>query len=514
MGMRTCLVGALVLTAACEGQTGILIEVSMSNALHERLDPDARDFDTLRIYVGHPTPEDAQFTSDDDAFLSIPATEETLVAGFRYLLEPDQAPAAVGPLMLAAAAGLDGDRPRFAIVGFAAAPTPTTFAAGEVRVIALALRPDAGAQSGADDECVRWSEAQIAPPDDRDCDGAIGVADCDDRDPSRNQLDVDRDGQTSCAGDCMEFSDGPLPWVDPAEVYLGSRFEADSATCTHVDYDCDGFCGDPSLDRDGNGTTGCGAVVPGEHTCAVTPADCDENRDGNNPAAINPGEACNAEDDGCDGFLPPPLPCFFRDDNRKCHTGTARCDELEGEYAGERENTLACEPGGGHSGPVTADGACAITPDPACLEDADPIACATQDLQVPRVDCTVTARSGPGGACRPDRRPLARPIGTSPQCQWFVVGGTRQAEWEIGFVEANAALDAAPTPTSSQCAPSLAVRASVPGPAPRTVLLLVSGGLANGVLQPVLVKLHAGDDEPCTGVLACTGSEAVVPPPL
>ena len=508
MGIRGLLACALVVVAAaCEGPTGIRVDVTMSSALQGALEESGEDFDTLRIYVGTTTDVGRLYLSND-AFHEIRSDRDALRPGFRYLLEPDGALQDIGPIMVAAAIGSEPEGGRFHIVGFAATPAPTRFATGEVRVLELSLRPDSDAESGADRECVRWGGGQIAPPDDRDCDGAIGDDDCDDLDPHRNQLDLDGDGITSCDGDCMELPDVELPWVDPADVHPGSTFETDGQVCVHIDYDCSGACGDPAADADGSGTSRCGAVMASGVVCAPTPADCDEQRPGHNPAG-NAGEACNGQDDNCDGFLPPPLPCVFLDpnDTTKCRIGTAVCDELEGEYAGERDGELKCKPGP-FGDLAVSDRGCMLATDEVCLESPDPVACSSERVVAPRLACTVNAR-GPGNECRPDRRVLAPPVPDVAECGWYVVGGTRQAEWEVGFVDANAPVDAVPEPTSTACTPSLAVRASVPEPATRSVLILFKGPLG-AHLEPVIVKLQPGG-EVCNGTLECSGPAMVSP---
>ena len=90
-------------------------------------------------------------------------------------------------------------------------------------------------------------------------------------------------------------------------------------------------------------------------------------------------------------------------------------------------------------------------------------------------------------------------------CQWLILGGPQQAEWEVGFVSANAPPDAVPQRTSDECTPHLAARSKVANPSSRTVLLLfrMPDNAAFGV-RPMVVKLTGENGgEPCLGTLAC-----------
>lgn len=83
------------------------------------------------------------------------------------------------------------------------------------------------------DDCDDADPALGAVADDADCDGDLATRDCDDADPALNTLDLDRDGSSSCAGDCDD---------DDWEVHP----DADEGLLAR-DLDCDGSQGDRSL---------------------------------------------------------------------------------------------------------------------------------------------------------------------------------------------------------------------------------------------------------------------------
>lgn len=500
----------LALTApACGGETGIVLEVSMSPALVTALDASGEDFDTLRIWVGHATEDPSFFAASGDAFFDTGRTRAGLTVPFRYLLEPTGELAAIGPMVFAAAVGDDPDDARlaFRVTGFAVADDPMGFGDDEMRVVTLALAPPDGVVGSIDDGCITWAAdtqepSRITPMDDLDCDGAVGTADCDDADPSQNNLDRDGDQISSCDGDCMDDPLFETPWLDPAHVFPGAPDpgETDPDACSHVDFDCDGNCGGLELDADASGSTACGVAAAEGGFCPVVPADCDESRAGQQPLAGAAPEACNARDDACDGFLPPKLPCLI-DDGTACRWGEVECDETEGEYRGEND-ALQCKAlADGFSDDPAPTSVCDATVPESCFESGDPIGCGFSELGTPRADCAVTSTS----QCSPDRTGLVFPGLPQQGCQWLILGGPQQAEWEVGFVAADAPPDAEPQRTIEECAPHLAARSRVANPSSRTVLLLVRSpdNAAFGV-RPMVVKLTAGGGgDPCVGVLAC-----------
>lgn len=511
MGKATSLVPAVALALAlpaCGTDTGIVLEISLSPELVAELDANQSDFELLRVWVGHATDDPAFFRASGDGFMEQPRNRAEMAEPFRYLLEPTGELAAIGALRFAAAVGDDPDDARlpFRVVGFDVSDAPMGFADGELRVVPLALMPPAGVLGTIDDACIVWGmdsgqPQRIAPDDDLDCDGAIGDADCDDLDPRRNHLDRDGDSFSSCDNDCMDDPNPLTPWLDPATVNPGAIDigENDPLACDHVDEDCDGNCQSPSFDPDGSGTTACGLITSDNGVCAVTPADCSEQAPGNQSLGPAP-EACNGRDDACDGFLPPKLPCLIHHPD-ECHWGEVACDELEGEYRGEPD-ILECKPlPAGFSDLAAPMALCGAGASSDCFESGDPIGCAFEGVVTPRATCHVTARD----ECRADRTPLVFP-GTVPpgSCEWLVVGGTGQAEWEIGFVPPGAPLDAVPAAFISDCRPELAVRPRTPLPVGRTVLLLLRSPASDTFgVRPLVVHLDTEVLGKCSGALNC-----------
>lgn len=513
MGSSSRSLVALVVALAATGcgrDTGIVVEISMSDQLKSALDASGDDFAELRIWVGHPTDDPGRFTASREAAFATERNRAGLAAPFRYLLEPSGALDAIGPMVFAAGVGDDPDDPRlpFRLAGFAVADEPMDFGDGEVRVVPLALLPPAGARGAIDDACIVWGTntaepSRITPSDDLDCDGAVGVDDCNDLDPGKNNLDRDGDSVSSCAGDCMDDPRPDVPWVDPAQVHPGAvdPQQNDLAVCDHVDEDCDGFCQNADLDREGSGSTLCGPVEASGGVCNVRPADCDENLAGNQVDESGAAEACNGRDDACDGFLPPKLPCLLKDAGQ-CFFGEVACDEVRGEYDGEPDG-LDCHalPDGFSTVPAPA-ALCDAVASSSCLESGDPVGCALPGGgPVLGVACQVSSRL----QCAPDRIALNVPGTELPEaCAWHVIGGTAQAEWEVGFVPADAAEDAVPMPTIDECAPDLAVRSKVANPKARSVvLLLIAPQNPAFNARPLVLSLDTMTAEVCSGALLC-----------
>lgn len=480
MGKTTCLVASACLMAACGSDTGIVLEISISSELDTALEQQGADFETLRIWVGHATDDPAYFAASTDAYYSASMTRDDFGEPFRYLLEPENDNlGAIGEMVFAAAVGDDPDDARlpFQLAGFAVADDPMDFHDGEIRVVALELLPPDGATGTIDDGCIVWNmdtqtPSRITPADDLDCDGAVGTADCDDLDPGRNNLDSDGDTFTSCAGDCMDDPDFRTPWLDPATVHPGAPDdEIAVSVCDHIDNDCDGQCQDDSVDRDSSGATMCGSPVAVHGVCDVLPADCDENFPGNQPSTSAIGEACNGRDDQCDGFLSPSIPCIIPDQPGKCYFGQVECNELLGEFVGE-PGDLDCKPlPGSFSQSPAPSILCDAVVNESCLESPDPVGCPTQN-GFGRLDCAVGVSSD--SMCGFARTELRFPGQIlPPQCAWHIVGGTEQAEWEVGFVDANASGPLTPMATIGTCQPHLVARARARLASHRTVLILL-----------------------------------------
>jgi hypothetical protein len=139
--------------------------------------------------------------------------------------------------------------------------------AGGVRALAVDADGD-GALFGVD--CDDFAPT-VFPGAEPICDG-IPDQDCDGN-PDANELDRDADGVTECDGDCDDQDDAQAPGLP--EVW-----------CDGLDNDCVSSPED-AAERDGDGD--------GFRPCE---GDCDDARSDRSPAAA---EACNGEDDDCDG---------------------------------------------------------------------------------------------------------------------------------------------------------------------------------------------------------------------
>jgi len=151
---------------------------------------------------------------------------------------------------------------------------------------------------------------------DADGDGSGICEDCDDSDPSLDDLDVDGDSRSLCDGDCDDNAD---------DVYPGHP-----EVCDGVDNDCDGVIPeDEFIDGDGDGYLLC--------------LDCDDAS-----SAVNPGvaEICeNGIDDNCNSVV----------DEQDCTGGGDDDDDSAGSGEGSRSGSR----GGGcgcQSGSVDAPG--------------------------------------------------------------------------------------------------------------------------------------------------------------
>ena len=83
-------------------------------------------------------------------------------------------------------------------------------------------------------------------------------------------------------------------------------------------------------------------------------------------------------------------------------------------------------------------------------------------------------------------------------CDWRVVGGGVQGDWNVGFVGTPGA---APSPTTDQCGPALVVVPANPDPQPRTIMIV---GDARTPLTPIVARfLTLKADDACDGALSC-----------
>ena len=248
------------------------------------------------------------------------------------------------------------------------------------------------------------------PADEVDGDGdfALACEDCDDSDPTRNLLDSDGDGYTTCDGDCND--------IDPT-LHLG---DGDGDGFSPCDGDCDdNDVGMYPLDLDVDGFTPCegdcddtdvGLYPLDLDNDGYTPCegDCD---DGNISAYPGGAEVCDGFDGDCDGVLPADEADDDGDGERICdgdcddtnaavHTGaTEVCDGAPDNNCDNVDDPLEIDDDG--DGSTECDGDC---------NDNDP------DLE--GLDADGDGWDTCSGDCDDDE-PLATPDGTEICNDWI-----------------------------------------------------------------------------------------------
>ena len=496
---------AIVACVACAGDTGILVEVSWDPAT---IPPEA---DRLRIYVGTAVTGSPSFVVNDGG-LSKPYAE--VQQPFRYVLKPDGDLAEIGDLMFAAAItkGLPPDA--IASIASGRAGATVQFVDGQIGLVKIKLDASPYTPAGPLGECALYpanstGDVVIGYADDGDCDGTLDAVDCAPRDPADASMAAGVDGDGVDCGDCL---DGPSPvmlngWrVEPGSVFPGQDEDAFRAAnnipanvdCLHIDFDCTGACGDeaatsgqpaPAPDVDQSGSTECGATALRQDglTCAPRPSDCDEDAPGHTPTTGD-AEICDGRDSNCDGRPMPPVPCAIdRGGPLGCNIGTRTCDDNVGRIP---TDAAGCVDAGF---PHLFSAECApLQLASQCLFDPDPLACANVD----RSTCDVGV--GETGPCLEFEK-LRMPGTAGAGCDWRVVGGGMQGDWNVGFV---AGPGTTPAPTTDQCAPALVVVPANPDPKPRTIMII---GNARTALTPIVARfLTLKANDTCDGALDCT----------
>lgn len=495
---------ALVAAAACAGDTGIIVEVTWDPA---DIPPDA---DRLRVYVGTGPADGSTFVVNDGGF-DKPYAE--VHAPYRYFVRPEGDIEAIGDLMFAAAITRGVPPDAIESIEFGRALSTVKFVDGQLGLVKILLLPFPYTPAGPAGECALYAADTpngviIGQAGDVDCDGTPDAVDCAPLDPADASMasGVDSDG-IDC-GDCL---DGPAPvmingWrVDPGSVFPGQReddFRAANnipatVACLHIDFDCSGTCGDevPHVgqlpldpDDDASGSTACGATALRQDglSCAARPSDCDEETAGHTPTTGDP-EICDGRDSNCDGRPAPAIPCAIdRGGALGCSIGTRACDDATGRISTEPSGCV--DAGFPHLFSAECAPLAAVT---SCLFDPDPLACANVD----RSTCDVGV--GETGPCA-ELEKLRMPGVPGAGCDWRVVGGGLQGDWNVGFV---AAIGAAPSPTTDQCAPALVVVPANPDPQPRTIMIV---GDARTPLTPIVARfITLKADDVCDGALSC-----------
>ncbi len=494
---------ALLAVAACAGDTGIIVEVRWDPAT---IPPDA---DALRIYVGTRA-GDAPYAVVSDGGAVVPYGEAT--APYRYLLRPGGTADAIGDLQLAAAITRGAAPATIEPLAAAVYDHTVRFVDGQLGRVTLTLGATPFAPTGPAGECA------MAPPgdpagviighvDDADCDGTPDAVDCEPHDYGDPSRADDADGDGVACGDCLPGPDHQLihGWdIDPATVFPGQN-EAGfrggnhlppTVECLHIDFDCSGRCDDEPVsdggpmqepDVDGSGADACGKVeVASRLVCPPHPSDCADADPMIDQTEGEP-EACDGRDSNCDGRPAPPVPCAIPDGALRCRVGTRTCDDDAGR--------IPMGPAGcidtGFPEAVAAECPTLEAVD-ACLFDVDPLACANANRHACDVGTTET------GACASPEKLVLPGAAAGTGCDWRIVGGVQQADWDVGFVE----LPGGPLrPSTQQCAPTLVARPANGDPRPRTIMIL---GLTRVLATPILSTfVMLRPDNTCDGAIAC-----------
>lgn len=504
MTRRPWLPTALLAVAACASDTGIIVEVQWSEG---DVPPDA---DRLRVYVGTGVAGETRFVVNAGGVVK-PFAE--VHQPFRYFLRPDGDVAAIGDLKFAAAITRGVPPDAIEPLAFGAAGGEVRFIDGQIGLVKIVLFPLPYTPAGPEGECALYQTDStggviIGHADDGDCDGTADEVDCAPLDPADASMAAGVDSDGINCGDCLDGADPVMlnGWrVDPGSVFPGQReddFRAannipDSVACLHIDFDCSGACGDevPHIgepprdpDLDTSGATVCGATALRQDglTCAPRPSDCDEEVAGQTPIT-GEAEICDGRDANCDGRPAPPIPCAIdRGGALGCNIGTRMCDDANGHISPEPG---ACVDAGF---PHLFSAECApLQATAQCLFDPDPLACAGVD----RSTCDVgVADTGPCAELEKLRMPGVPGAG----CDWRVVGGAVQGDWNVGFVGMPGT---APSPTTDQCAPALVVAPANPDPQPRTIMIVGDSRLAAAPIVARFLTLKA--DDVCDGALSC-----------
>jgi Putative metal-binding motif len=529
--MHSRILGAVIAASvfACQGETGVLIEVSRDETV-------VPNIGRLEFYVGTEPIEGypARFVDPEPEERVRLEGRDIGEDPYRLMIRPRERRG--GGIMVAVVAYRVDE-----VVGFGALEQPVSFVDGEVVMWRIVLSSELPDGFGVDETgCLSWVDENgdrvaIGQPDDQDCDGwAKDGDDCNDLDPAINpgasescgnavdedcddqtdeNVDEDGDQVTTCDGDCNDGDPSVAPGADEAcdgrdndcngmcdegqdgdgdeFTACGSKiveggtaclFDPERADCDDgdaevhpgadevcdgADNDCDQVCDQSGagLDRDGDGFTACGSIV--DH-CGRSDllADC-RDEDG----AVHPGavELCNGVDDDCDGERLQRGPCFALDpEGEGCFFGERDCAEQDGE-AGDWE--AACQPRDGLLDEVPPElcatyDACDLAIDP---PEPDPYVCSieSEDSGLAIARCGLSYQIATGEQC-PQSDVVLPSIGV---CSWAVVGGIDQADFQVGLRPVDLP-DETPQPTLGVCDAVLVVTARASGaPAPHLVIL-------------------------------------------
>lgn len=551
---------ATFVAAGCGGETGIVLEVT-------RADSVPAEVDALRFFVGMAVDPDRPTALMDDrdpeSEVAFASARDLLADPYRLLLRPGDGAAEMS-MVVAVVAFADGQ-----VVGFGTLQDQVSFVDGKVLQWNVVLTGEAGGRVDITDTgCLKWSNDTgtiiIAPPDDQDCDNDHADVDCNELDPGvgptkqercGNQIDddcdtlvdevedLDQDGFDNCV-DCQDSNENVFPGA--AEL------------CDGLDNDCNGFCDDGPLDRDGDFYNTCGSKIFDDGTCSdphPDTVDCDDDNEHVNPGAeevcdgvdnncdeacddghdpdgdgytfcgskvtacfgatkpeyvdcdpddetVHPGaeERCDGVDNDCDGiFYPATAPCYAEGDaTGSCFVGVRQCDDANG-----GDWASACETNSDQPAPASlceAYDAC----DQA--DAADPYECANMGVSTGSFACDLFFTGE--GLC--PNRVVALPNTATGQCLWSILGGPEQTAYQVSLRSLETATNTGGV--LAECEAGFAVVAPRTAP-PQPDSVYVWQKIDNTDSQVVGLQLAPEPVAECpTQGLQCAGLSAVPPP--
>jgi hypothetical protein len=302
-----------------------------------------------------------------------------------------------------------------------------------------------------------------------------GYLNCRDRNGTDELAGVHRLGD-SCDSSPLDCLESARPGGPPPEtVHPGALDDS----CDNWDQNCDGACDEIIVaagDQDGDGFPACaeqeGWIGLDTPQCARVPGgDCG----GDDSELEFPGrsERCDGIDFNCDlNQFPALSPCFVVDEN-VCRLGRRSCNDTPGSV---NPGFGACMHETGGPGASLPMAWCQLS----CPQPVDPIQC----LVNPGTACIVGFPDATAPMpCAPPALEIPLPMdGGVTGCNYFLVGGTSQGDWQVTLVD--------PANQTgfmvSGCGSRMRVLGALPDADDRTVLVMTG-------VAPHLIQLQRAD---------------------